>query len=54
MELVNFWTIIVCTLITLVWALRKRHEINSMKIAFYDEDELHQDPDVYEQEAFRR
>ena len=54
MELVNFWIIVVCATITVVWALRKRHEISTMKISFFDDAELHHEIDQYEMEALRK
>jgi hypothetical protein len=38
----------------LIWALRKRFEINTMKISFVDEDDLHVERDKYELEALER
>ena len=38
----------------MVWALRKRFEINTMKISFIDEDSLHAQIDQYEREAINR
>lgn len=37
MEIVNFLVIVICLTICLIWALKKRLEIQSMKIAFTEE-----------------
>lgn len=51
MELVNFLVVIVCCLITSIWALKKRFEINTMKVSFIDENK---DPqDIEEEELIR-
>ena len=51
MELINLIIIIVCSTITLTWALKKRNEINTMRISFIDERER---LDEYEKEQLVR
>lgn len=48
MELVNLCVIVVCSAIMIIWALRKRFEINTMKIAFINEENVLEEIDEYE------
>jgi hypothetical protein len=38
----------------ITWALRKRYEINTMRIQFIDEDDMRHELDQYEREALNR
>ena len=54
MELVNICVIIVCSITMIVWALRKRFEINTMSISFSDDMNLYTEGDTYELEAKKK
>lgn len=51
MEIVNFLVIVICVATALIWAMKKRYEIESMKILFTEEKEEY---DQEEEESLKR
>lgn len=53
MEIINLLVILVCCISTIIWAMKKRFEIKTLKITFLDEDK-NEDYDEYERKALER
>ena len=53
MEIVNLLVILVSCLVTWVWAIKKRFEIKTMEIKFFNDDK-NEDYDEYERKVLER